>query len=70
MYRYDVEYWDNDIKEPNSDQGLVAANSYLDAAQLITEQYGENNIVTLSLTALNTILTEENIIEEFKRKEN
>lgn len=70
MYRYDVEYWDNNIKEPNSDQGLVAANSYSDAAQLITEQYGENDIVTLSLTALNTILTEENIIEEFKRKEN
>ena len=70
MYRYDVEYWDNNIKEPNSDQGLVAASGYSDAAQLITEQYGENNIVTLSLTALNTILTEENIIEEFKRKEN
>ena len=70
MYRYDVEYWDNGIKEPNSDQGLVAVNSYSDAAQLITEQYGENDIITLSLTALNTILTEENIIEEFKRKEN
>ena len=70
MYRYDVEYWDNYIKEPNSDQGIVAANNYSDAAQLITEQYGENDIITLSLTALNTILTEENIIEEFKRKEN
>ena len=70
MYYYVINYWDEIDCEPRTDSGVVAANSYGEAAKRATEYYGTSNVVDVKITALEQILSEEEILEMFEEKEN
>ena len=63
MYRYEVNYWDEDAKEPEFEKGFVSAANYGDAANYIVDFYGEENIVDIKLYELERILTDEEVAD-------
>ena len=68
MYYYVINYWDEIDCAPRTDPGVVAATSYGEAAQRATEYYGTQNVVDIQLSELEQVLSEEELLEMFKRE--
>ena len=70
MFYYKVQYWDEDICEPQDENGLVAASNYGDAALKVIDYYGHENIVSLTLIEWEDILSREEVTEGFDSIDN
>ena len=66
MFSYVVTFFDNEIRETITEKGIVAAETYGKAADRLVSFYGESFLMTMALTELNDILTEEEITKEFE----
>lgn len=65
MFSY-VVIFSNEIGATTTEKGIVAAETYGKAADKLVSFYGKSSLMTMVLTELNDILTEEEIIEEFE----
>lgn len=68
MFSYVVTFFDTEIKTTTTEKGIVAAETYGKAADKLVDYYGKSELITMVLTELNNILTEEEIIEEFEAR--
>lgn len=68
MFYYDVEFWDELNQEPNVERGVVHGNSYGEAADKLIEYYGEHNVVTISLSEVEPVMSEEELIDMFEKE--
>lgn len=66
MFSYVVTFFDNEVRATKTEKGIVAAETYGKAADRLVSFYGESFLMTMALTELNDILTEEEITEEFE----
>lgn len=66
MFSYVVTFFDNKIEATRTEKGIVAAETYGKAADKLVNFYGKSFLMTMVLTELNNILTEEEIIDEFE----
>lgn len=66
MFRYKIYYFDKLNSKSRTENGIVAAATYGDAADKLIEFYGKDNVYTLGLCELEDILVEDDIIEEFE----
>jgi len=66
MFSYVVTFFDNEIRATTTEKGIVAAETYGKAADRLVSFYGKSFLMTMALTELNDILTEEEITEEFE----
>lgn len=66
MFSYVVTFFDTEIKTTTTEKGIVVAETYGKAADRLVNFYGKSELITMALTELNDILTEEEIIEEFE----
>lgn len=65
MFSYVVTYFDEFDKKTRTEKGLLSASTYGAAADRLVKFYGKDSLITLVLTALEDILTEVEIKEEF-----
>lgn len=68
MYHYIVEYWDTKDQEIRTQSGLVSAESYSNAVEVISSSYKEENIVSLKIYQVDSILEEEEINDIFEHE--
>ena len=66
MFSYVVTFFDDEIRAITTEKGIVAAETYGKAADRLVSFYGESFLMTMALTELNDILTEEEITKEFE----
>ena len=61
MYYYTVNYIDEDNPHASDESGVISATSYKEAVERLTEYYGENCIVSMTLEAWEDIVTMDEI---------
>lgn len=67
MFHYTVDFWDDEIKESQQETGIVGATTYSEAAQRISDYYGADNIVTISMTQWEDLITTDDLIQEIAK---
>lgn len=67
MFHYTVDFWDDKIKESQQETGLVGAATYSEAAQQISDYYGADNIVTMSMTQWEDLVTTDDLMQEIAK---
>ena len=68
MFQYEVEYWDEINQEPTVECGIVQGYSYGNAADILVECYGKHNVVTISLSEIEPVMSEEELIDMFEKE--
>ncbi len=68
MFRYKTTWVDDTIEEVTTESGIVTGKDYGEAANRVVAFYGKERVITIALTELVDILTEDNIIDEFKEE--
>jgi len=66
LFKYTVDYFDNELNEPATESGIVAAFSYGWAADYIVHLYGSDNVIGIELYETIVSLTEDDLKETFK----
>ena len=68
LYTYTIKWWDAYYVENTAscESGIVAASDYGEAMKRLSECYGDGNIITIQLTEINPILTQEDVSETFE----
>ena len=66
LFKYTVDYFDNDLDEPTTDSGIIAAPSYGWAADYIVHLYGSDSVVGIELYETIVCLSEDDLKETFK----
>lgn len=66
MFKFEVNFWDEYGQEPNFERGVVGENSFGAAAEQVANYYGQDNIISLTLEELDSIILEEDISKIFK----
>ena len=61
MFYYKVEFWDEIECKNTTDEGLTDADTYGKAADKVQEYYGKDNVVTISLTEFENVLTVDDL---------
>jgi len=61
MYRYEVNFWDEDNREPVLEKGLVAGSDYGEATNRLAGYYGKDNIIDIKIYELEDIIIDEDI---------
>lgn len=61
MYFYTVKFIDEDRPYAMDESGVISATSYQEAVERLTEYYGENDIVSMTLEAWEDIVTVDEI---------
>jgi hypothetical protein len=59
MFRFEVNYWDVNLQEPNFEKGIAAGADYNEAMKNITEFYGPDNIVDIKMYELNPVIIDD-----------
>lgn len=67
MFRYEINYWDEDMQESATEKGIVSAATYGGAAEKIVSYYGKDNIIDIRLYELEDILTDEDVQLTFEK---
>lgn len=60
MYRFEVNFWDEDIQQHGLEKGIAAGATYSEAIDRVVEYYGKSNIIDIKIYELDTILIDEN----------
>lgn len=64
MYHFTVEFWDELLQDVKIETGLAGKSSkYSEAAAEVSSYYGEDNIVSMKLYGVESVLNKEEIIE-------
>jgi len=66
LFKYTIDYFDNDLHKRVTDSGIVAAPSYGWAADLIVNLYGSNSVIGIELYETVICLNEDDLKETFK----
>ena len=66
LFKYTVDYFDNDLDEPATESGIVAALSYGSAADYVVHLYGSDNVVGIELYETIICLSKDDLKEIFK----
>ena len=66
LFKYTIEYFDNDLDEPAIDSGIVAAPSYGWAADFVVHLYGSDNVIGIELYETIICLSGDDLKEIFK----
>ena len=66
MYKFQVNYWDEDDRKSKDEQGLVSAKNYGAAAERVVEYYGAANVSSVYLEEWEDILIEDDVLEGFQ----
>jgi hypothetical protein len=66
MFRYKITYFDEIDKEVLTENGIVAGETYGEAADRLVEIYGKENINVIGLYELDDWLTDEQLSDELK----
>ena len=66
MYKFQVNYWDEDDQKSKDEQGLVSAKNYGAAAEQVVQYYGAANVSSVYLEEWDDILIEDEVLEGFQ----
>ena len=66
MYKFQVNYWDEDDRKSKDEQGLVSAKNYGAAAERVVEYYGAANVSSVYLEEWEDILIDDDVLEGFQ----
>jgi len=66
MFRYKTTWLDDIEEKVTTESGIVIGKDYGEAANRVAAFYGREHVITIALTELEDILTEDSIIDEFK----
>ena len=58
MFYFNISYFDADNKETGREHGIIAAHTYMDAMNELTECYGEDELIEVLLFPM----TDSNLI--------
>ena len=58
MFYFNISYFDPDTKETRYEHGIVAAHTYMDAMGELSEYYGEDELIEVTLFPM----TDSNLI--------
>lgn len=58
MFYFNISYFDPDVKETRYEHGIVAAHTYMDAMSELSEYYGEDELIEVTLFPM----TDSNLI--------
>ena len=58
MFYFNISYFDADDKETRREHGIIAAHTYMDAMNELSEWYGEDKLVEVTLFPM----TDSNLI--------
>lgn len=67
MFHYKVKFLDTLGMIEEEEEGLTDSSDYVAAAKRLSAYYGNDEIISLELTALEDVLTDEDIKNEFVR---
>ena len=65
MFYYKIDYLDEITEEINVEQGITSGATYSEAANELTQYYGEDNIISIYFSALDSVLNEDEILDMF-----
>lgn len=57
MFYYEVEYWDDIDGKQAAEKGIADAKTYGEAANQVSEFYGKDNVSSVKISELESILT-------------
>ena len=63
MFRFTVDFYDEETHGPNTDKGIVGTSTYGAAADRLVEYYGKENIVSISLYEIEEVVIDDEILE-------
>lgn len=66
MFKYQADFWDEVDQVSKTEQGLIAAADYGEAAEKVVTYYGKSNIVSIYLEEWDDVLTEDEVLEGFQ----
>ena len=66
MFKYQAYFWDEIDEAPKTDQGLIAAKNYGEAAKKVVAFYGKSNIISMCLEEWEDMLSKDEIQEAFQ----
>ena len=66
MFYYQVEFWDEINQEPSTGRGVVCGNNYGEAANTLVEYYGKDCVVNISLSEIEPVMSEKELIDMFE----
>ena len=66
MYKFQVNYWDEDDQKMKDEQGLVSAKNYGAAAERVVQYYGAANVSSVYLEEWEDVLIEDEVLEGFQ----
>ena len=66
LFKYTIDYFDNDLHKRVTDSGIVAAPSYGWAADYLVHLYGSDSVIGIELYETIVSLTEDDLKETFK----
>lgn len=66
LFKYTIEYFDNDLDKLVTDSGIVAALSYGWAADCIVKLYGSDSVIGIELYETIACMNEDDLKETFK----
>lgn len=66
MYKFQVNYWDEDDRKAKDEQGLVSAKNYGAAAERVVQYYGAANVSSVYLEEWEDVLIEDEVLEGFQ----
>lgn len=69
MFKFEVEFWDEELQEPNFEIGITDGKDYGEAANHVSDYYGFGNIVSMELEKLNNIIVGDEVERTFKPQE-
>lgn len=64
MFRYNVEFWDEMDNKVNKEKGIIGAETYGSAADKLVEYYGADNIFTIELSEIESVMADVDLREE------
>ena len=68
LVRYEIEYWNDVNQEHANENGFASAGESETIGEIVNRiynYYGEENVISLKVTELNNIITDEEIHEMF-----
>lgn len=69
MFKFKVEFWDEELHKRNYENGITDGKTYGEAADHVSDYYGKENIVTMTLEELQNIIVNDNVEQFFKPEE-
>ena len=69
MFKFQVEFWDEENQEFMFQNGITDGKDYGQAANHVSDYYGRDNIVNMELEQLNNIIVGDEVEKIFQPQE-